>query len=1528
MIEVYVKGQNAVVEFPDGMPENEIHSVMEKHFGGGLGAEAPGPSPLFAIDEPGTLGERISKIQNPPEPRASDAEMVGMAPRMAPAFTPRAAEDQRVEQSRQAGMGILEGVDISNLTRMPLEQLLPEQAPVRGRNKYEDAFERGLHGFLRGGLQAASFVTSLEGLGALKAAKVAPRLVGAAFATEGARGIGPAVVEAQEAIKARDPGRIGKSLVDVPMNLLMLGAGPGKMVKDFGEKGKIVQATPGERGITPGVDETAGEHGGFRQFVLGGPKAIVEKSKFLEGKKLEKEQVMGRLDNLAQKGDLSPAELNSYREGLSAFLDEAPRTTKEIADKMDELAPQVEVKVLRSSGLRSQTVEQLGTLRHELDTTTPNWQTMRDAEIAALAPEVQEKINRATKMAEELQTPISQSFDPDQYRSIAPKDADQDVVMVRVPAVEQKLKEGEYGIEGSGVIHQGNHWGAEDKNVLGWARIQWEKTAEGKKVAHIIEVQSDWGQKQRGIEADIKERAARQGITPEEYRERFKHIYASGNHPLLKDYPRLTLKAAIDYARKNGADAVALSDAQTAMMSEGHDAVAAEIKPATLEEVAKDASNSAEDMRGYYGEDYRNGTFAKFNGEYFRVDKPQANFSQRAKEIARDIAPYAEKGGNYIPQEPGMTLNYDKILPRTLEELTGRKGEPVDFGEHQRAVSVRYLHPELRTPEARDERDYARMTETPEQTEYWRNRREEHVIEPRKGLIFKDASGKPKTTATARLYDISHLREKQFSLFGKDVERTPAARPGERGAIEWNPLARWQGKKGGGRNVARQETEEKGQGLLGRVSTLAGGEVANPPPAGPNRFSERGAITTDVLSWYKRRQLKGDTIPAAMDTIDNSANVYSKQTRNWIESKAKDTLGRQLNKQEAEALAMVVEANGDIKNLDRMRNALLGVNTKQANRVRAALKLAGTQWGKLLPIAQRYSQEARRQVDAENIRGIDTIYREGYVPHMWDLRQELDLLFESGGGGASGFMKQRKYDTLASAVANGLKPVSLNAFDLLEHRLRVGNKMAGKVELVDSLKKVNDPFTKQPIFADVGRKVRMTPTGPRGSQAVVPKGYVATFFGNQPVAVLKQYSGLFKALNGESIFNESVIGKALMEGVGFTKHTILLFDLFHMGRLAFYGLSTGGFKAMRFNKGLSLLDFDEATLGEMARRGEIPAKWLNNILEDKRIIGLGIRTGYNIGRISDNLYTTFLQKLPGIGTYNRFLFNRFQRGVMANVYLSEFRRLKEADPGKADAEIARNVSRDLNKRFGNLMNQSWVKNKTMTDIMRIFLLAPQWNEGLLRTELGSMGQTGKAALSAVTERRLVVGSLMKSAGTLFAAYFIGNQLINMLTRGKPTWENPEEGINAKISAWIPDKLGSSKGMFLNPMSLVAEISHQFSKQIEKRQSLRRGVHDVVSFKLAPMGRFLDLLWTGENWKGKRLTDSEVLKEAALMAPIPMQAPTVYHAVQGKEEYPGEAQKTALSMIGIKPEIIQPPQTGGIKRTGVSRNATRRKAIRR
>src|SRR5213075_10594 len=117
----------------------------------------------------------------------------------------------------------------------------------------------------------------------------------------------------------------------------------------------------------------------------------------------------------------------------------------------------------------------------------------------------------------------------------------------------------------AGVLFPGNSHTGGFPNVLGWFRGYMETDPQGKKTFHIIEVQSDWAAKAR----EIKERIDSGTRFERQRQEELGKI----QHPLLPSWERLTLKAAIDHAIKNGADKIAVSDAETAMMTEGHDAL-------------------------------------------------------------------------------------------------------------------------------------------------------------------------------------------------------------------------------------------------------------------------------------------------------------------------------------------------------------------------------------------------------------------------------------------------------------------------------------------------------------------------------------------------------------------------------------------------------------------------------------------------------------------------------------------------------------------------------------------------------------------------------------------------------------------------------------------------------------------------------------------------------------------------------------------------------------------------------------------
>ena len=210
-------------------------------------------------------------------------------------------------------------------------------------------------------------------------------------------------------------------------------------------------------------------------------------------------------------------------------------------------------------------------------------------------------------------------------------------------------------------------------NTLGFVRGYMETLPNGKKVFHVIEVQSDWVQRVR----ESKEAANR-----DTYHE------GQASDPLLPHYERLVLKAAIDHARSEGADAIAISDVETAMMTQGHD---------------------------------------------------------RLPMQSRD-----PDGERLITQSPGMRLHYDQTLPKIAGELTGEKGEKVEFGEHKMAWDL---------PRGNAEHPV-----------------EENAGVRRKDLIFRNEKGEPKTDVTARMFPIAKAK-KDFSLYGRTGAIFPKPTP-------------------------------------------------------------------------------------------------------------------------------------------------------------------------------------------------------------------------------------------------------------------------------------------------------------------------------------------------------------------------------------------------------------------------------------------------------------------------------------------------------------------------------------------------------------------------------------------------------------------------------------------------------------------------------------------------------------------------------------------------------------------------------
>lgn len=679
-----------------------------------------------------------------------------------------------------------------------------------------------------------------------------------------------------------------------------------------------------------------------------------------------------------------------------------------------------------------------------------------------------------------------------------------------------------------------------------------------------------------------------------------------------------------------------------------------------------------------------------------------------------------------------------------------------------------------------------------------------------------------------------------------------------------------------------------------------------------------------------------DVVNYTKDAADNKAMLLANQVANTVHAELNRAFGvlrDTKNLLRERSLTFVVEA-GNLESLRLMRQTIEQSEfskTKWAKDALHAINYAEQHFDRLESVADLYKKITDAQITAENTSGIKTPARAGgYVFHLQDVLENwahLDISGGGGGGAASPFKQIRDHATYADSIAAGVSPKSLNAIDLLQRRLSLGQKLINYRGWVENLKSLEDPATKLPLATDVGVRVR-----PDGSQTeTAPIGYELMRFAGQTYAIHKGYSGLFKALTTDSNFRSTAGWQALMKTATTAKHGMLLFDTFHLGRLAYWNAVMRGSplgsllpgNPFSHREGLTLLESTPADIRKRVEEGELTAELGDQLLAQKETLTKLLNAGLNVGAVGDNIYADWIQKLPIAGTFNKWLFEKFQRGAMTEVALIEYQRQRKAHPELSDEQVARMTAKAVNIRFGNLNSQAWVKSKFAQDLMRLVFLAPQWNESLIRAEIEAVKDVGKSVRYATIgeqnaagerERGLRMGTLGRAVATAFAGQFIANQILNWYFRGQPTWENPEEGFESKISAYIPDVMGNSAGYFLNPLTLPAEMTHLILKGHSRTGRWDEAIVQSLKSRLSSFGRFADVFVEGKNNEGDRATGlgSRLALAAGESVPLPIGAHAPLRAVQGalagesRERYPGQIQRQAMSTFGAKVDSAPTP----------------------
>lgn len=649
-----------------------------------------------------------------------------------------------------------------------------------------------------------------------------------------------------------------------------------------------------------------------------------------------------------------------------------------------------------------------------------------------------------------------------------------------------------------------------------------------------------------------------------------------------------------------------------------------------------------------------------------------------------------------------------------------------------------------------------------------------------------------------------------------------------------------------------------------------------------------------------RQRALGQVIQAGMISTKNLAYT--------IDHNAAGRLPQFLQKiAKGEAKARALMQTG---NVIRRMQARRWLNAAQ--QLRAEVEYARDHWGEadLMETAMRMKQQLDNEYHYELQQGYNVKFDADYLPGRYDADFFDDNAVRFGAPRVLGknFRQPKTFPTYYDAIEAGpYIAATRDGAAIVGHRVRQGQRRIQTQAWQESLKNLIDPETGKPVAKNATRR-------PDGTLTTDDIEYTLKNIikGRDPIAVRKGYEDLIDQLTMESFVQKYAVTRAGLEWGQRLKHTILLGDVFHLGRLQYYGLSIMGRKA-GWRGGLTALEHrTPQSLAEAVRNGTIrqaEADWamarVPIVVKGKtynlsrlQLVREFERVGLNIGKIQDAIYADLVSHVPLIGRYNRWLFDKFTRGMMAQAAVQSFERLNAKHPNADAHALIRDVATDINNYFGSIGRQGIWRSQSMQDLSRLAFLAPQWVEGLIMKEAGFAGRiTGASNLLPRGRKNLPqLGVMGEGIGSGLVAMVALTQVINLIMRGKPTWQNEEKGH--KFDAFIPSFEEGGKGFFFSPLAVFNELSHDVIRMLETKSKAWDVFVQIGENKLSPWGRLGVVLSQSRSpGSGARITTTPGIAEAALM-----------------QLNPAPISISALAQVPLsKTGLIPPPRPGAVQR---------------
>jgi hypothetical protein len=722
-----------------------------------------------------------------------------------------------------------------------------------------------------------------------------------------------------------------------------------------------------------------------------------------------------------------------------------------------------------------------------------------------------------------------------------------------------------------------------------------------------------------------------------------------------------------------------------------------------------------------------------------------------------------------------------------------------------------------------------------------------------------------------------------------------------------------------------------------------------------DQAKEAGAAFTTMV---ERHDVATD-VARGIESVDNTTNNLANQADFDVRlrsiEKPKGRLAQNLtawargNKEILSAANVLIEARFDKGQLSKFQGFLNQARSigeadaqspswitraqgkarlREVEKLQASLNFAAHNWTdpNLQATAKRAATNYQEIFDHEKASGYDVTKDPNYLPHRYVGGTRVgQRTFVKG----KRFREPKAFDSLYEAIAN---PDDLyisathDAASLVGHRARQSLNMINKDRWIESLKAMDLPN---------GDKLALAPKmGAHGLVSPDSNYRLVSVAPGKILAIHNDFADGIQNLTAPDWVENWGPSRALLHATQMLKHTLLIGDFFHLMRMGYYGTAIMGRK-FGWKGGWTVLDIASKNIPEAVKRGIITqeaADWGreqipfgNTTISRRGLVEKFYKQyGSNMGKIQDALYKDLITEGssasplaqralsrvsdPTVGRYNRFLFDKLTRGLMAESVAREFERQSKANPGLSPDALMKDISRDVNNFYGNIGRQGWFKSAGMRSFMRLFALAPQWVEGLAKKEAIAYSRlSGISKLAGKREGVTALGTTGTAIGKAMLTMAVVTQAINIITRGKPTWKNEEK--EHKFDAWVPVP-GAKEGMWFSPLAIFNELTHDFYRLSMSKSNFREAAAQIAGNKEAPLLRAAIVMGTGYTPTGEKTTTTgEAVRSAAgALAPVPITfgkygqalghavAPGTFPAVPRQALY-----RQAASTAGIKME---------------------------